>query len=71
VILEEDAPLGVLVLRLWIESERRLRIRVSSGTGVESRVPVTSYAATKADALQLVGEWIDQLNPPEKPVTRR
>jgi len=70
VILDGDAALGVLVLRLWVESEHRLRIRVSTEPPVDNR-PETSYAATKADALHMVEDWIDQLSPPEVPVTRR
>lgn len=53
------AAAGVLILRLWVEPDDRLRVRITSSTALDSSEPVTTYAASPAEALARVQEWLD------------
>jgi hypothetical protein len=50
---------GVLILRLWVEVDDRLRVRITASTDLASAEPVTSYAASPAEVLARVQEWLD------------
>lgn len=53
------AAAGVLILRLWIEPDDRLRVRITASTALDSAEPVTSYAASSAEVLDRVRQWLD------------
>jgi hypothetical protein len=55
---------GLMVLRLWTEHGDRIRVRVTSSSQLDGSDAVTSYAATPAEVLALVQEWLDSLVTP-------
>lgn len=51
-------PHGLMVIHLWVESGERLRARITR-TGVEESSPRTeSYAASQADIVRVVEDWV-------------
>jgi hypothetical protein len=55
---DEAEPHGLMVIHLWIESGDRLRARITR-TGVEASSPrIESYAASKADVVRAVEDWV-------------
>jgi len=53
-----------MVLRLWTEHGDRIRVRVTSSSQLDGSDAVTSYAATPAEVLALVQEWLDSFVTP-------
>jgi hypothetical protein len=53
---------GVLVLRLWIEPDQRMRVRITRATDL-GPTERTTYAASKAEVLLVVDEWLDEFVP--------
>lgn len=48
-----------MVLRLWTEPGDRLRVRITRTADVHSDVGSTTYAATRGEVLEQVGDWLD------------
>jgi hypothetical protein len=63
---EEAGPAGLLVLRLWIEPGRRMRVRVTRTFELGPGQATTTYAASKAEVLQVVEQWLDELAPTQR-----
>jgi len=47
-----------MVLRLWTEPGDRLRVRITASTELDAGT-VTTYAATPAEVLARVQDWLD------------
>jgi hypothetical protein len=58
---EEAGAAGLLVLRLWIEPDRRMRVRVTRTADLSPGQETTTYAASKAEVLRVVEQWLDEL----------
>jgi hypothetical protein len=50
---------ALMVLRLWTESGGRLRVRITASPGLDAAGMVTTYAATPAEVLARVQDWLD------------
>lgn len=53
-----------MVLHLWTETGDRMRVRITRTADLRSDQAATSYAASKEETLELVGEWLDSLVTP-------
>lgn len=53
-----------MVLRLWTEPGAGMRVRATSTTDAESGALTTSYASSSAGVLDLVAQWLDELQRP-------
>lgn len=59
-----ENPHGLMVIHLWIEPGERLRARISR-TGSEEAAPrIDAYAASQADVLRVVEDWIESFVTP-------
>lgn len=47
------------MLHLWTEQGGRLRVRTTSTVDVRTGATTTSYAATRGEVLEQVGDWLD------------
>lgn len=55
---------GLLVLHLWTEDDGALRVRITSSRQVGGADATTSYAASPAEVLRFVQDWLDALVTP-------
>ena len=53
-----------MVLHLWTESGDRMRVRITRTFDVRTGASTTSYAATRAEVLEQVGDWLDSVVTP-------
>ena len=53
-----------MVLHLWTEPDAGMRVRATSTTDTGSSFSRTSYAASSAEVLGLVAQWLHELQPP-------
>ena len=53
-----------MVLHLWTETGGRMRVRVTRTIDVRTGTSTTSYAATRREVLEQVGDWLDSLVTP-------
>lgn len=51
---------GLLVLRLWTEPGLGMRVRITRSTD-HGPGPATSYAASRAEVLAAVEQWMDDV----------
>ena len=58
----EPAAAGLVVLRLWMEPDHRMRVRITRAADL-GRTHSTTYAASKAEVLLVVGQWLDEFAP--------
>ena len=54
---------GLLVLHVWAEPGDRFRFRVTSTIDTGSDERSSCYAATRAEVLQVVRDWLDEVAP--------
>jgi hypothetical protein len=55
---------GLLVLRLWTEDDGALRVRIIASRQVGGADATTSYAASPAEVLAFVQDWLDTVVTP-------
>lgn len=53
-----------MVLHLWTEPGDRIRVRITRTTDVRTGTSTTSYAASRAEVLEQVDDWLDSLVTP-------
>jgi hypothetical protein len=53
-----EEGVALMVLRLWTEPGDRLRVRITASTELDAGT-VTTYAATPAEVLARVQDWLD------------
>ena len=54
-----EGAAGLMVLRLWTEPGGRLRVRITASPGLDAAGTVTTYAASPAEILAQVEDWLD------------
>jgi hypothetical protein len=59
-----DGAAGLMVLRLWTEHGQRLRVRITESTQLDGNDSVTSYAATPAEVVAAVENWLNSFVTP-------
>lgn len=64
-------PIGLMVLRAWIEPGVKLRVRITWTVDVQSGQTITSYAASAGDTKRIVERWLTELGFPADPGERR
>jgi hypothetical protein len=50
---------ALMVLRVWTDADDRLRVRITASPGLDAAGTVTTYAATPAEVLARVRDWLD------------
>lgn len=53
-----------MVLHLWIEAGERMRVRITRTVDPGAEDPVTTYASTKAQVVEVVEDWLDSVVTP-------
>ncbi len=53
-----------MVLHLWTEPGGLMRVRITGTTDVRTGASTTSYAATRDEVLEQVGDWVDSVVTP-------
>jgi hypothetical protein len=56
-----------MVLHVWIEPAERMRVRITRTVDLGSGESVTTYASTRAQAVEALEAWLDSLS--DAPVT--
>ncbi len=53
-----------MILRVWIESGERMRVRITSTGDLSSEESVTTYASSREDVVEQVEDWLESLVTP-------
>jgi hypothetical protein len=64
---EDPGAAGIIVIRLWTESEGGVRVRVTSSTDLRQESVRSAVVSSRGEVVRLVEQWLDQVL---GPVTR-